>query len=81
MIDKKEKMFFQEVENLKSEFDEEKQKESINKLSKEGEKAIHENPKLSDQILECRTIWWQELLTHCFSVCLGWKSDYIGINP
>ena len=41
MIDKKEKIFFQEVENLKSEFVEEKQKlkESICKLSKEREKS------------------------------------------
>ena len=56
IIDKKEKIFSQEVENLKLQYFEEKEQlqESINKLSEGKEEAIQENLKLRDQILSDR---------------------------
>ena len=55
-IHKKEKIFAQEVENMKLQFIEEKEqlKESANELSKENEQNTKENLKLRDHIISVR---------------------------
>jgi hypothetical protein len=56
LIDKTEKIFTHEVENLKLQFIEEKEQlqENVNELSKEREQIIQENSKLRDQIISER---------------------------
>jgi hypothetical protein len=56
LLDKKEKIFSHEVENMKLQFLEEKEqlKENVNKLSTEKEQITQENLKLRDQIISER---------------------------
>ena len=56
IIEKKEKIFSDEVENLNLQFVEEKEewKESVHELSKEKEQMLKENLKLKDQIISER---------------------------
>ena len=53
LIDRKEKIFSHEIENLKLQFVEEKEqlKDNVNQLSKEKEQISEENQKLRDQII------------------------------